>query len=376
MSVAILNSPIFSPRVSSSLCKSSASITKSPRVLHGLPPTPSRSSSSSSSPLPPSPSTLSTVRFNKQISTIKEVSCSLNGTVLKRKRPARIDIPVMSLSFGVDTPKALERVVDVVEVEGDEYALYCKRGRRGLMEDRYSAVVDVHGDSRQAFFGVFDGHGGAKAAQFAANHLDRHIMDQSRKRCADEIVEAVRDGYLTTDAEFLKQGVEGGTCCVTALIQEGNLVVSNAGDCRAVMSRGGIAEALTSDHRPCREDEKQRIETLGGYVDSHHNVWRVQGSLAVSRGIGDRHLKQWIIAEPETNVLKIEHDCEFVILASDGLWDKVNNQEAADMVRPLCTGIEKPKPFFACKKLVDLAVKRGSTDDISVMIVQLGNFLS
>ncbi|KAK7829334.1 putative protein phosphatase 2c 25 [Quercus suber] len=331
MSVAILNSPIFSPRISSNLCKSSASISNSPRVLHGLPPTPSRPSSSSSSPLPPSPSTPSTVRFNKlnkQISTIEEVSRSLNGTVLKRKRPARIDIPVMSLSFGVDTPKAVERVVDVVEVEGDGYALYCKRGRRGPMEDRYSAVVDVHGDSTQAFFGVFDGHGGAKAAEFAANHLDRHIMDQSRKRCADEIVEAVRDGYLTTDAEFLKEGVEGGTCCVTALIQEGNLVVSNA------------------------------------------------GSLAVSRGIGDRHLKQWIIAEPETKVLKIEHDCEFVILASDGLWDKVNNQEAADMVRPLCTGIEKPKPFFACKKLVDLAVTRGSTDDISVMIVQLGNFLS
>ncbi|KAK4579546.1 hypothetical protein RGQ29_029280 [Quercus rubra] len=206
------------------------------------------------------------------------------------------------------------------------------------------------------FLCVFDGHGGAKAAEFAANHLDRHIMDQSRKRCANEIVEAVRDGYLTTDAEFLKEGVEGGTCCVTALIQEGNLVVSNAGDCRAVMSRGGIAEALTSDHRPCREDEKQRIETLGGYVDSHHNVWRVQG--------------------PETKVLKIEHDCEFVILASDGLWDKVNNQEAADMVRPLCTGIEKTKTIFCLQKLVDLAVKRGSTDDISVMIVQLGNFLS
>jgi protein phosphatase 1L len=114
----------------------------------------------------------------------------------------------------------------------------------------------------QAFFGVFDGHGSAKAAEFAANNMDRHIMDQSRKRCEEEIVEAVRDGYLTTDAEFLKEGVGGGTCCVTALIQEGNLVVSNAGDCRAVISRGGIAEALTSDHRPSREDEKERIETM------------------------------------------------------------------------------------------------------------------
>lgn len=114
----------------------------------------------------------------------------------------------------------------------------------------------------QAFFGVFDGHGGAKAAEFAAQNMGRYIMNQSKKRCGEEIVEAVRDGYLTTDAEFLKKHFGGGTCCATALIQEGDLVVSNVGDCRAVMSRGGIAEALTSDHRPSRADEKERIETL------------------------------------------------------------------------------------------------------------------
>lgn len=55
---------------------------------------------------------------------------------------------------------------------------------------------------------------------------------------------------------------------------------------------------------------------------------------------------------------------------------QVNNQEAADVVRPLCTGVEKRKPLFACKKLVDLSVTRGSTDDISVMIIQLGHFIT
>lgn len=299
---------------------------------------------------------------------------SVGGAVSKRKRPAMLDIPLVPLSFGVDTPKCAKRVVDMVDVEEDGYALYCKRGRRRMMEDRYSAVVDLHGDFRQAFFGVFDGHGGAKAAEFAANNMSRHIMNQSKKRSEDEIVEAVRDGFLTTDAEFLKKHFGGGTCCVTALIQEGCLVVSNVGDCRAVMSRRGIAEALTSDHRPSREDEKERIETLGGYVDCYQGVWRVQGSLAVSRGIGDRQLKQWITAEPETKVLRIEPDCEFLILASDGLWDKVNNQEAVDAVRPLCMGVEKPKPVVACKKLAELAILRGSTDDISVMIIQLGHF--
>lgn len=244
------------------------------------------------------------------------------------------------------------------------------------MEDRYSAVVDLQAESRQAFFGVFDGHGGPKAAEFAAKNLEKNIVNQLTKGSEEEIVVAVKEGYLATDADFLKEETSGGTCCVTAFIKKDNLVVSNAGDCRAVMSRGGVAEALTTDHRPSRKDERDRIETLGGYVDCRNGVWRIQGSLAVSRGIGDRNLKQWVIAEPETKVLRLKRDCEFLILGSDGLWDKVTNQEAVDMVRPLCIGVDKPDPFSACKKLVDLSARRGSTDDISVVIIQLGHFVS
>lgn len=114
----------------------------------------------------------------------------------------------------------------------------------------------------QAFFGIFDGHGGAKAAEFAAENLDKNIIDEVMTRGENEIDEAVKQGYLNTDSDFLKEDMRGGSCCVTALIRKGNLVVSNVGDCRAVLSRGGVAEALTSDHRPSRKDEKERIETL------------------------------------------------------------------------------------------------------------------
>lgn len=169
-------------------------------------------------------------------------------------------------------------------------------------------------------------------------------------------------GYLTTDSEFLKRDVRGGTCSVTALITGGNLVVSNAGDCRAVSSKRGVAEALTSDHRPSREDERERIEMLvsnriscisaslilfllfcpyslvylaadlrlmcgvcsqGGFVECRNGVWRVLGSLAISRAIGDQYLKQWVTAEPETKIVKLDREYEFLLLASDGLWDKV-----------------------------------------------------
>ncbi|CAI9774915.1 unnamed protein product [Fraxinus pennsylvanica] len=299
--------------------------------------------------------------------------------VLKRKRPARIDIPVVDMGFdnmNTNEDKDVDRLSEM-EVEGKGYSVYCKRGKRGgVMEDRYSAVLDLQGDSKQAFFGVYDGHGGAGAAEFVSKNLDRNIMNKVATRTQEGgIEEAVKEGYLATDVDFLKENIRGGTCCVTALVHEGNLVVSNAGDCRAVMSRQGVAKALTVDHRPSRKDERNRIQNLGGYVDCCHGVWRVNGSLAVSRAIGDGHLKEWVIAEPTTEVFRITDECEFLILASDGLWDKVSNQEAIDVVHPLCVGIDKPEPFSACKKLVDLSQSRGSSDDVSVVVILLSRFI-
>lgn len=86
-------------------------------------------------------------------------------------------------------------------------------------------------------------------------------MKEVSKR-SDEIEDAVKEGYLATDSEFLKKDIRGGSCCVTAFVHDGDLVVSNAGDCRAVMSRGGVAEALTVDHRPSLVEERERIENL------------------------------------------------------------------------------------------------------------------
>lgn len=68
------------------------------------------------------------------------------------------------------------------------------------------------------------------------------------------------------------------------------------------------------------------FDKQGGYVDCFNGVWRVQGTLAVTRAFGDMNFKQWISAEPEVKQLDITHGCEFLILASDGLWDKVTIQ--------------------------------------------------
>lgn len=346
------------------------SIPKSP----GFSPSSSFSCKSSSESLSSSPPTFT---FRPLVPSVGATSCSSSPSVSKKKRPAKLNIPAGTFGFSsmVTKEKEEDRWKEV-EVDGDGYSVYCKKGKRDVMEDRFKAVVELNGQHKQAFFGVFDGHGGPKAAAFAAENLYKNIVTEVEKTGENNIIEAIKQGYLNTDAQFLLQDHRGGSCCVTALIRDSNLVVSNAGDCRAVVSIGGIATPLTSDHRPSRPDEKLRIESLGGYVDCSHGVPRVLGSLAVSRGIGDRSLKQWLTAEPETKVVKILPDFEFLILASDGLWDKVSNQEAVDLARTFCVSNDKLDTALACKKLVELSLSRGSIDDTSVMIVQsLDRFL-
>ncbi|CAN1795171.1 Probable protein phosphatase 2C 14 [Linum perenne] len=233
---------------------------------------------------------------------------------LKRKRPPMIAIPTVLQEISSQTPKFRDPLTagdgGVISSSGLGVCVSAVKGKKKFMEDSHKIVSWLNGCSRNGFFGVYDGHGGKKAAEFAAENLHSNIM-------------AI-------------MGLLSGACCVTALIKGEDIVVSNLGDCRAVLCRGGVAEALTTDHRAEREDERERIENEGGYVEIHRGAWRVHGILSVSRSIGDAHLKQWVSAEPDTKIMQLKPDMDYLVLASDGLWEVVGNQEAIDIVTKLC----------------------------------------
>ncbi|KAJ6433715.1 hypothetical protein OIU84_017419 [Salix udensis] len=248
-----------------------------------------------------------------------------------------------------------------------------KKGRREIMEDGYGTIIDILGDAKQAFFAVIDGHGGRAAAEYVAENLGKNIVKGLQNvGCKEDgkLEEAIRGGYLVTDSEFLSQGVSSGACAASVLLKDGELHAANVGDCRVVLSRNGIADVLTNDHRASREDERLRIENSGGFLHCRNGIWRVHGSLAVSRAIGDRHLKEWIISEPEIKRVPLTSDCQFLIMASDGLWDKVDEQEAVDVILRENNSVE------SCKKLVDKSFSRGNMDDITVMVINLQNFVT
>ncbi|XP_031478707.1 probable protein phosphatase 2C 14 [Nymphaea colorata] len=359
-------------------------------------------------------------------------SVPVSGSMLlmKRKRPPSLQIPEGSRVLCSSTP-SVRRSNDesTVAYSAAGCAVYAKKGKvRDVMEDSHKIISGYRGDPKKGFFGVYDGHGGRNAAEYVAENLHKHVLEMAEKYEGLSKVEAAKSAYLRTDKEFLSKGLNSGVCCVTAFIEDGEIIVSNLGDCRAVICRGGVAEALTCDHRASREDEQARIEAQGGYVDIHHGTWRVDGVLAVTRSIGDRHLKEWVLAEPDSKGLVITDDMELLILASDGLWEKVGNQEAVDTVMNLLLeskssllsmketteghdeqrsenigsplkmrrtsnlhGIKaqrlnqenlnpnQPPPMcgflVACKELVGLAAKRGNLDDITVMIIDLKHFI-
>ena len=114
----------------------------------------------------------------------------------------------------------------------------------------------------------------------------------------------------------------------------------------------------------------------GGYVScGSSGVWRVQDCLAVSRAFGDASMKAWVTSEPEVSRRRLTPDCGFLVVASDGLWNKVSCQEAVDVVVSAAVA-GTASSVGSCKELVTLARNRGSRDDITVMLVDLQQFIS
>ncbi|RLN97720.1 hypothetical protein BBJ28_00018238 [Nothophytophthora sp. Chile5] len=191
-----------------------------------------------------------------------------------------------------------------------------------------------------------------------------------------EPAEALKNGFLRTDQEVListlccigianRKNAEDGTTAVVVLTQGDELYVAHAGDSRAILvHQSGKVSALTSDHKPNRPDERRRIQDLGGSV-VFWGVWRVEGILAVSRAIGDRMLKPFVVAEPEVKQFTRTATDRYVVVASDGVWDTVSNDDAAQLA------LKHEDPQAAAQQIMEEAYARGSLDNICVMVIDL-----
>lgn len=239
------------------------------------------------------------------------------------------------------------------------------RGKRATMEDFYDIKNTKIGGQTVCMFGIFDGHGGSHAAEFLKGHLFENLMKHPQFISDTKL--AITETYRQTDVEFLDSEKDtfrdDGSTASTAVLVGSHLYVANVGDSRTVISKAGKAIPLSEDHKPNRTDERKRIESAGGIV-MWAGTWRVGGVLAMSRAFGNRMLKQYVVADPEIRDQKVEEEFELLVLASDGLWDVVPNEDAVSIART------EEEPEAAARKLTEAAFTRGSADNITCIVVK------
>lgn len=275
-----------------------------------------------------------------------------------------------------------------------------------------------------SMFCVLDGHSGDRVSQFVVKALPLRIKEElakikAKKRKSEEgddgdndeaITTALHNAYVATDKEVTAAASgstvkwkDGSTALTVIMKNSDKLYVANIGDCRAVLgsnkrppsptptekpgedtakekecfkSPGTAPEgesnkeqiygvALTNDHHPEVQSEADRIKKCGGYV----SAGRLMGLIEVSRAFGDLMFRKLgLISEPEVTVHKVNKTTDkFLIIASDGIWKVISNDEAVRLVQGWLA-VETDIQTVSLK-LIHTAYDKGSTDNATVIII-------
>ncbi|XP_074104396.1 protein phosphatase 1B isoform X1 [Cotesia typhae] len=258
-----------------------------------------------------------------------------------------------------------------------QYGVASMQGWRMEMEDAHCAITGLEGGlSDWSYFAVFDGHAGALVSAHSAEHLLDSIVETEEFK-SEDVIKGIHSGFLRLDhkmRDLLEMSKDkSGSTAVCAFISPKHIYIANCGDSRAVLCSAGSPVFSTRDHKPVLPAEKERIQAAGGSV----MVERVNGSLAVSRALGDYEYKnvegrgpceQLVSPEPEIFVRDrdMEHD-EFLVLACDGIWDVMTNQDLCDFIysRLLLTDDLEA----VTNQVIDTCLHKGSRDNMSIVLV-------
>lgn len=230
---------------------------------------------------------------------------------------------------------------------------------------------------------MFDGHGGEWAAEYVSTHLPETVSRESQYHSGSKSKDtALQKAFLRCDEQCLSEqaasGESSGTTAVAVLIDHNDIFVANCGDSRAILCRAGCAVELTQDHKPTDATEKARMESAGASVpDGSNYVEFGEQGLAVARAFGNPLFKanaskkadaQIIIPHPHQSrtARELGRD-EFLVLATDGLWNVCTHQYVVDFVRKRL--LQNLDAEDIAHKLTQHALDKKTNDNVTVCIV-------
>ncbi|GLJ36224.1 hypothetical protein SUGI_0727150 [Cryptomeria japonica] len=281
------------------------------------------------------------------------------------------------------------------------------QGPRSEMEDDIVLRVEEQALNGFTYAAVFDGHAGFSSVKFLKEELYKKCAEALQdgllleSKDLDATKEALGKAFLEADRQLLSwieemgDDVESGSTATVMFLGGDRLIVSHIGDSSVVISRSGKAVEITSPHRPYGNskvslNEIRRVKEAGGWVING----RICGEISVSRAFGDMRFKtkkkemleeglqvgkwsqkfvskiklngDWVTASPDIYDAQLGPDTEFILLASDGLWDCMNSVDAVRFVRNQLR--QHGDVQSACEALADAALKRDTQDNVSIVI--------
>ncbi|XP_057316271.1 protein phosphatase 1A-like [Hydractinia symbiolongicarpus] len=308
----------------------------------------------------------------------------------------------------LDKPKK-EKESESGEGNGLRFAMCAMQGWRVEMEDAHAIRMELHPTLKNcSYFAVFDGHAGDFVSKYSSENLIETILelwtasgggsnsscektaenkDKNSDICNAHLTESVEvdkfrqnviEGFLKIDSKmrelpkFLSGEERSGTTAVASFVTPNKIIFANCGDSRALLCSNKEVKFATYDHKPYNEEERKRIENAGGSV----MIQRVNGSLAVSRALGDYDYKnvsglspteQLVSAEPDLTVIERSEKDEFLILACDGVWDVMSNEEVVTYIHSRLVIHQDLQRV--CEELLETCLAKGSRDNMSVILI-------
>ena len=331
-----------------------------------------------------------------------------------------LDLEILSIPFNnFDQSKTSTKTMGIIHA----YGANTYQGLvRNYNEDRVSIIINMNKPQnytkkywpKTSFFGIYDGHGGSKCADFLRDCLHKLIFND--ENYPENVNEAIKNGFLKAESDFLNNYAldknnnmniidRSGSCAVVIIIVDKKIYIANVGDSRAVLSLkyGKEYRVVTEDHKPSNEKEKNRIIQNGGQVyqtqtpintteddilNGHILLgpYRVlPGRLSVSRTIGDIEAKgiqfggnpNVVIAYPDIYSYDLEKDdIDFLVLGCDGIYDQISSEEILNCAWMILENKEiKYNLHEKCGLIVDFILKasmaRKSFDNVTCVVVAL-----
>lgn len=331
-----------------------------------------------------------------------------------------LDLEILDLPFNnFDQGKTSSKSMGIIRA----YGANTYQGLvRNYNEDRVSIIINMNKPQnynkkywpKTSFFGIYDGHGGSKCADFLRDSLHKLIFND--ENYPENVSEAIKNGFLKAENEFLNNFAldpsnnlnimdRSGSCAVIIVIVDTKIYIANVGDSRGVLSlnNGNQYIVVTEDHKPSNEKEKNRIIQSGGQVyqtqtpitGAENDVLNGQillgpyrvlpGRLSVSRTIGDIEAKGMqfggnpnvVIPYPDIYFYDLEKDnIDFLILGCDGIYDQISSEEILDCAWMIFKNKETNYNLHQkCGIIVDFILKasmaRKSFDNITCVVVAL-----